>query len=436
MLARPMRAPILFALALLTALPGSAAAQDGPVTAVMPFAGRSPRAVERGVERALERNARVLDAAEVRRAAEDAGARGTEADGIAELAAALGAEIVVQGRVWGTRRAPKVELVVRAPDGAELARGTLDFGRGPATGRRFAARVGALFERALAAMSERRAPPPPDEQELAAFAALDDERPPVLQPEPPPAAPDDGLAVFSAVVGAAVRNRDAAVQLGSGGERTYASGPYPEIAVALEVRPFANDTHLGRGLFLRGAFGHSLGLGSTREDPACESASPPAECSVDTNFFRWAADLGWLLPLGDAGELGVGFGVAYDGYHLADNVVLPTAEYLALRPLARARVRMLREALVLDLEVAYRAVLGVGELASSFGDRTTAHGVDAGIGIGGNLLPVADLGLTWALRFDWVGYFLAFAGSANDVPGTSGSESALRATFLIGWSFR
>jgi hypothetical protein len=433
MLGRSMRnltsnGPVgLVVVALLLTPCATSAQQEAPRTAVAPFEGRSARALQRAVAQAIDESVRVVPDDEVGHAAEEAGVEGIGADGVRELASALGAELIVQGSVSGSRRAQRLELVVRAADGDELARGTARYARGRAARRRFSSSVRELVEGAVSAWRSR-SPAEPEPIE-----APDEPEAPVT---PPAAVPDDGLALLSGLIGVGVRNREATIELDPSGRRTYGSGIYAEIAIALEARPFANDAHLGRGLFIQGSFGHSLGLRSENEDLACDSDPAPAGCNVDTSFLRFAIGAGWLAPIGDAVELGAGLTVGYDGYHLATNVVMPTAEYLHIRPGARGRIRLAREALVLDLEVAYRGVIGVGALATSFGEQAGAHGVDVGVGIGGNLIPAMDLGLTWGVRFDYVGYFLSFAGPASDTPGTSGSESAVRLTFLVGWSIR
>ena len=408
--------------------PCAVSAQQGsPRTAVAPFEGRSASTVQRAVARAIDDEVDVVPDDEVGAAAEEAGAEGTGADGVRELASALGADLIVQGSVSGSRRAQQVELVVRAADGEELARGTARYARGRAARRRFTSDVRELLQGAVSAW-RARAPAEPEPIE----ASVEPE-----EPEAPAAAvPDDGMALLSGLIGVGIRNREAAISLDPSGRRTYGSGIYAELAVALEARPFANDSHLGRGLFLQGSFGHSLGLRSETEDLACDSDPAPDGCNVSTSFLRFAIGAGWLAPIGDAAEVGAGISVGYDGYHLATNAVMPSAEYLHLRPGARGRIRLAREALVLDLEVAYRGVIGLGALATSFGEQAGAHGVDVGVGIGGNLIHALGLGLTWSVRFDYVAYFLSFAGPASDTPATGGSESAARLTFLVGWSIK
>lgn len=432
MLARLMRGLYSFlAVTLLAtlAVPSTGAAQAGPRTAVVPFEGRSTRPVRRAVERAIDQRVRVIDSREVDRGAADAGDRA----GVSELAAMLGADLVVEGRVSGARRAPQVALVVRAADGTELARGAVRYRRGRQGRRRFVSEVRAIVDEGVAAWEARLAPDPEPEPVIEAPPSMFPEE---EEPSAPADAPTDGLAIVSASLGLALRNRDASIALDPAGTRSYGSGAYPEVAIHLEARPFANDTHLGRGFFIQGSFGHSVGLGSATSGLDCASGATQPGCHVDTNFARFAFGAGWLAPLGEVLELGVGLTVGYDGYNLASNPVMPGAEYVYIRPGGRGRVRLAQEALVLDFDVAYRGVVGVGAIAESFGEQAGAHGVDVGIGVGGNLFSVMDLGLTWGVRFDWASYFLSFAGPASDTLAASGTESAVRLTFLVGWSFR
>ena len=408
-------------LGLLAAWPAVVSAQ-GPSVAVVPFSGRGSSTMRSRVARALRDRADVLSRRTVDAAASEASVDGTAQSGVAELASSLDADLVFQGEVGGPRRRPSVTLVVRASDGEELARGDATWGRGRRGRNAFESAVHGLWDRAAAALEARRAPPPEPEPILEAE--------PEPEPEPVSEVPADGLALLAATVGVTIRTREADAALVSGGHRRYQlqSGVYPEIAIGLEARPFANDSHLGRGLFVSGLFAHSLGLAS-------ETAS--SMVAVDaTNFMRFELNAGWLAPLADVLELGVVFGGGYDGYHLGTNVVLPTAEYAWLRPGARGRIRVAQETLVIDLSLAYRAVLGIGALAAAFGENAETHGVDVGIGLGGNLLLAAELGFTWGVRFEYVGYFTSYSGPAADEPATSGTEGSVRFALAAGWSFR
>ena len=107
-----------------------AAAASAQTVAVAPFEGRRSAAVERLVGRALSDRAEVVSRSDVRAAARRAGVSGTDAAGVEALASDVGAQIVVQGSVSGPRRRPRVELVFRAADGFELARGQSQVSRG------------------------------------------------------------------------------------------------------------------------------------------------------------------------------------------------------------------------------------------------------------------------------------------------------------------
>ncbi|MEC7520020.1 MAG: hypothetical protein VYE22_09155 [Myxococcota bacterium] len=417
-------------LASLSFLIGSTAAlASAQSVAVAPFEGRASGAVERLVSRAIGDRADVVSRGRVRSAARRAGVEGTAEAGVADLARDVGADMVVQGSVSGPRRRMRVELVFRDAEGRELVRGDSQVARGRRAQRAFSRDVEQLFDRARAELEARQAEPEPavEPEPIAPVAS----EAPVEPSAPAEPAPEDGLALVAVTAGAVIRTRDADVQLASGGHRGYelASGAYAELLAQAEVRPFAAESHLGRGLWIEAAFAHSVGLQS--------ETSSGGTMVETTNFLRFSAGAGFLLPADPMVEIGLGFGGGYDGYHLGSNVVLPTAEYGWLRPGLRARIRFLKdETLVLDAGAGYRAVLGVGALATSFGEQTESHGFDIGVGLTGNLLTVADLGLTWGARFDFVGYWTSFAGTAMDEPATSGAETSLRFTLVAGWSFR
>jgi hypothetical protein len=419
-------ASLLFCAVLFAA--ASASAQEPPPTAVAPFEGRLAPTMRRAVEQAIEEQAAIVDADTVSEAAESAGVSGLESNGVPQLASATGAQLVVQGEVSGSRRSQSIELVVRAADGTELARGRATYRRGRAHRARFDRGVRRVFEEGLAALASHR----PQAEEVV-------ERPPreeEAEPPPPSVRPDDGLALATILASVTLRGRSTRIELGTGmPPRLYESGAYAELGLALEVRPLASQADLSRGLFLQGSFGHSVGLGSRVDSPTCNADPSAPGCSVTTNFVRFQLGAGWLAPIGDAVELGVGLSGGLDGYYLSMNTVLPTAEYAFVRPGARGRIRILEEALVVDAEVAYRGVVGIGDLAGSFGESYGAHGVDVGVGVGGNLHTVNALGFAWGVRFDWVGYFLSFAGPASDRMATSGNESSWRVSLFAGWSF-
>jgi hypothetical protein len=419
---------LAFLSAFVLAFASSAYAQVTPRTAIVRFEGNAAApGIERRVRRILVDRTPVVETSQVNDAAESASVSGLEENGVAQLASELGAELVVQGNVTGTRRAPRLEMVVRSPDGAELVRGESSH-RGGAW-RDFDNEVGEIFDRALAERSRRATPTAPS--------------PRVHTPEnegetPPPrsVAPDDGLAIIALVIGDAVRTREASVELDTGGTPGYSVPAYPELRIGIEARPFANDTHLGRGLFINGFFGHSLGLTSRVSSPMCNADPTQPNCTVSSNFARFAIGAGYLAPLENVIELGGGFTVGYDGFHFGPNVAFPTTEYVYLRPGVRARIRLMQEALVLDAEVAYRGAVSVGAIAETYGDGANAHAIDLVFTAGGNFFPLFDLGFTWAVRFDFVKYFLFFSGPSTGPPADTGEDASFGASFLVGWSIR
>jgi hypothetical protein len=419
------------------ALPATSIAQDLPRTAVVPFEGRLAPTLRRAVSSAIEEDASLIPEDRVDQAAERADVEGTGANGVPALASSLDAELVVQGEITGSRRSQSVEIVIRSRNGTELARGTASYRAGRRFRQRFERSVRRVFTEAAGAL-ERDAPRA-DEQ----LEEEENERPPGMddeeeaapsQPAAPP--PEDGLAIVSILAGVGVRMRDADIELSAGDPRRY-DAVFPEIALGLEVRPFANDSHLGRGIFVHLDFGHSMGLGSrSRAQTECDADPSLSGCGISTNFARFDLRAGWLAPIGDAVELGLGFGGGIDGFYLGPNDVMSTAEFGYLRPAARARFRFAKEAFVLDVDAGYRGILGVGEIAPDFGQGASAHGVDIGAAFTGNMLSVAGVGFTWAARFDYVGYFTSFSGAASDATATSGTEHSVRGTVMIGWAFR
>ncbi|MBX3271238.1 MAG: hypothetical protein KF729_13310 [Sandaracinaceae bacterium] len=422
----------LAALALATLPSSDALAQHRVVVA--PFSGGGAANVTRQVSRAIAESVDVVPSREASRAARSAGVSGLGAGGVPALAEQTGAQIAILGEVETSgggggggrrrrrRRAPStaqrtVRMVAYAADGRELSRGEVTYAPSGVEALETAAIT--LVSRAVSALSAAAAP------------AREPAPPPRFEPEPEPApppsdAPEDGLALLSAWLGLVVRSRDAYVELPGPplGERRYGA-TLAELGVALELRPFAREGHLGRGTFATFDFFHSVGLGSVDDTGA----------AVTTNFARFLLTAGWLAPLGDAVELGVGLGGGYEGYHFGPNPILPTAEIAYVRAAARGRVRLVQETFVLELDLAYRGVLGIGDFAGAFGQNAETHGVDVGVGVTGNLARVADLGFTWALRFHYVGYFTSYSGVASDAAGSSGSEESFRLTLLAGWSF-
>ena len=414
---------ILGLLTALLAIGGQTAEAQAPVTVgIVPFDGRAATVAEQLVARALRTDHTVLGADDVRELAEH---QNIALDGSLQASAALaragGLNLLVRGEVTGRRR-PNLRLVVTDADGDELARQTLRLGRGRRSARRIRRRLRALVAEAIEVWRQRPTSPASEAPPAAA-------EPATTVPAVPRTSDDDSARAtyLTLTAGVSLRTRDASIELEDGTARRYASGAYPAAAISAELRPMAGEEHLGRGLFIGAMFGHSLGLSSQSPDDASE---------IGTNFVRVAADVGWLLAIDPSLELGVAFGARYDGYLLGPNPVLPSAEYLSLRPAARARVRLWDETIVFEAELGYRGVLTLGTLGSTFAQQSGGHGLDLGAQLGGHLLGPASLGLCWALRVEYVSYWLSFGGAATTGPtATSGREEAVRLTGSVGWAF-
>ncbi|MEZ4340231.1 MAG: hypothetical protein R3B82_26715 [Sandaracinaceae bacterium] len=194
-------------------------------------------------------------------------------------------------------------------------------------------------------------------------------------------------------------------------DAAYRAEPTSKVAARGGVRLF--DV-----AFARIRFGTSVRLVSDREDPALGE--------VATQFVRLRGDVGASYWVDDTVELGAAFGLGWDRYELDFNELVPTAEYVHLRPAIVTGVRLVGRALVLDAEVGLRFPLGVGDL-------TALHGVDYQvIGLDG-LLRVhgrVDPGFIWAIEGGVRRYWLTFDRPDGQVRGQDGGWQA---TAYAGW---
>lgn len=374
---------------------------------VMPFDGPGSAAIRRQVHEALTRDER-LDVAPLDRGAPSA-------------------RVLVSGTVTGRGARQRLELVASDAEGRELATRSGRIGRGAAHRRTIEDATRALMDEALARLPrEREAPrpapssPPPEatSDESTALAPAESQETGELTRR-------GSLPLLSALAGIVARNRTAEIRLGNGGSQLYDSGFYVEVAARLELRPLAADSGLARGLYLRADYAHAVGLGT--QD--CGSGT----CMrYETVFFRIAGDLGFLFPLGDVVEFGLGVGFGFDAYQIADNRVLPGVEYPYLRPAVRGRVRIVEETVVIDGEVALRSLFGRERLSASFGADGDSFGMDAGLGLGG----VFDFGLAWRLDLTWASYWHQFAGAGSLQSGQNGVDQGVRIGAMLGYGLR
>jgi hypothetical protein len=213
------------------------------------------------------------------------------------------------------------------------------------------------------------------------------------------------------LVGAGARSRAIELLAPDGLDAAYRAEPYLELTVGAELRLF----DIG---FVRARFGSAVGLTSRREDPSLGT--------VDTSFMWVSADAGASAVLDDTVELGGAFGVGWDRYELAFNELVPTAEYLHLRPALIASVRLVGRALVLDAEGGVRIPLGVGALESVHGREHDVIGADITTRLRGVIAP----GFAWALEAGFRRYWLTFTRPDGVV---TGSDGGWHTTAWAGW---
>lgn len=373
----------------LSMLPAVALA-DGPVG--LSVTGRAGRDVQSALERGLaERGLRVVPVPE----GEPAGGLG------------LRARVVGTARTRGRR--VEVDLRVLDPEGAERQRiqATLARGRDAELVARLADALATLGGPGLVAEAPRGEEPTVIVPEPGPSARADAESDSPGLPSPSP------VARAMALLGAGLRTRVVELVAPDGTDAAYRAEPYAELVVRAEARFF--DV-----AFVRASFGTSLELRSEREDPRLGELE---------SWFAWAqADAGASLVLDETVELGAAFGAGWDRYGLAFNELLPTAEYVHLRPALMLSVRLVGRALVLHAEGALRVPLALGDLASVYGVEHEAIGADGLVRLQGSVEP----GFTWAIDFGVRRYWLRFTRAGGSV---QGSDHGWSATAWAGWAF-
>lgn len=429
---RPLR--VLTALLLGSALallfaPALGAAQARAV--VLEFGGgRNGAQARRAVVAALDGVVEIVQLEAVERAASAQHLDLTSADGAGAAAREAGADLVISGSVTGRGRSARTRLWVRDTSGRELASRRA----GPPFGRPAQSALGdeaitmvqeaqnALGRTAGAGAStgtggvgeggDEYAEPPGDGEGGDGDEVDEGERTPGAAP------------LLRALVGLDARTRNAEVALVDGGTRGYNAGLFPELMLAVELRPLAHAEGVISGLVFGIELGHSAGLSSQVEGMTA---------TLGSSSLRFTGTLGWLIPIGDGMvALGPVLGGGIDNFALDANTIFASSSYGHLRIGIAARIVLAGDALALGLAADYRLVLGIGDLAAAFGATGSAYGLDARAELGGAL----DLGFAYALRVGYESYGLSFDGGAGSIgEGVDGSDSALRVQLLVGWQF-
>lgn len=426
--AMPVRHSVLGALALLlaTLLLGTlsmtqpAEAQELPSCAVAPFEGSAGAVMRRSFARALQESGfvRMIPEDQVDRA-------GSAPDAIAR---ATGAQLVITGSVSGSRRARRVDLVAYDASGREIGRETVRVRSGSAGRRAVDRGINDLLADALPQLASgsgggetSTAPTAPAHTEPTE-AEEEEEAEEVSTPSATRSDLGANPLLFVVRLGVSIRTRDAEAVLSSGMPRSWRSNPvYAELHAGLELRPLAQENDLSRGLFIRGEFASAVGLGTLS----------PSGSPVDTQFWRVGGDLGYLLPVGPAVEVGLAFGAGYDAYDLGTNTEFPSVDLIYLRPALRGRLRLVDEVVVVGLESGLRIAVDRGPITAAFGGGDTI-GFDVGANVGGAF----DFGLAYQIDLTWVGYWHSFSGGGTLATGQDGTEHGFRVLISAGYAFR
>lgn len=408
----PLRLSLLFVACFVGAWLGTssvAAQRSGAThgTVVMPFDGPGSDEVRQQVYDALREDRR-LDVAQL-----DEGSPN--------------AQLLISGSTSGRPSRRGFELFATDAQGNELGSQSGRVGRGAAGRRAVADATRALVDGAVGRLP---APRPAATEETPTTSTT----PEAVSDEPAHDAPttspgatnaNDDPPILALLAGAVFRTRTSEVQLRNGGRQLYDVGMYVELAAALELRPFAHDPGLLRGLFVRGSYAHAVGLGT--QDCANGTCQ-----RYDTTFFRAYGDVGFLFDLGRIAEIGAAVGFGFEAYQIADNRVMPGVEYPYLRPSVRGRIRIVQEMLVLDADVGFRSLFGRDRLGTAFGPNGDSFGLDASLGVTG----IFDFGLMYRADFTWAGYWHSFQGGGSVQDGESGTDQGFRIGVMLGYGFR
>ena len=422
-LARVRRFLLVSTLIGLWLMSAMAAAQSRVAVAVLPFEGPGGTAARRSAIAALETEPRVTvtDEGIADAAAARTGAGPTGASGVSGFARQVQARIVIQGTLSGRGRGRRLTLTARDANGASIATEAARLRGGAAARHAISSALRSLLDTALASLPSDR----PREHTVSQEEGVPELDEPTPAPSPTGAFGADP-ALLAMTISAGIRARDASIHLDDMTVRTYDASPYFELGGRVELRPLAHQQDYSRGLYAIAEAGGAIGLSS--------GVPGMPDARVSTTFYRLAASLGYLVPVGEIVEVGADFGGGYDAFQLANNGAMPTVEYPYLRPGVRARFRAIGETFVLGISGGYRALLGREGLGSAFGHSGGSFGWDLGGGISGAF----DIGITYSLEAGFTQYAHSF-----DVPdpgflgqGVRGTDGGYRLLVGLGYSVR
>jgi hypothetical protein len=407
-------------------LPALAAAQTSLV--VLEFGGgREGAQARRAVVAGLEGSYSLVPLGDVQEAARTAGLDLATPEGAGRAAESTGAALLVGGGLTGQGRRVRTTLFVRDIAGRELATREAGSPFGRPAQRALGEAALALVREAEAELTRLRSEQRGPVRDAGVAAETDTP----VEAAPPTDVEDDdeddtetvpgAVPLFRALVGVDLRTRVASITTTDGGSRGYDGGLYPELMLAVELRPLARSGGIASGLVIGLEGGHSVGLASEVVG---------AMATFSSSSLRAAGQVAWLFATRDAVfAAGPVLGGGYDAFALEENTIFASSGYAYARAGGAARIAIAGDALSLGVAAGYRLVFGVGELATAFGTEGSAWGFDARAELAGAL----PFGLSWAARFGYERYGLSFTGPGALGEGVDGSDAALRTQLLVGW---
>ncbi len=466
----------LVAAAAVLAWSGGAHAQQRTRAIVLSFEGWRAEQARTAVADAMSQEYELISEDDAINAAAQIAVDVSTPEGMAAVVQHLGIELVVGGSVSGTGRRSTTTIFVLDRNGNEIGSGSAP---GP-TGRTAVGPIGAAALQACATAMVTLHPPQPvepvqpvegegqeEEDEGRSLEDIENERAGESRGQrggDRRRDEDEGggggnprwaQPVFRGMFMLDIRNR--AAVLTPGPAANFADF-FPQLGLALETRPFAQQDDALRGLYARLGLSFSAGINYYAANPALLDAYP-------LQTFGIEVAVGYAGTLAEMVELIASIGFGFDSYALNPPDViwdsdLPSSGYPYLPILAGGRVRLLPASisgadLHLEAMVGPRILFGAGELAGTietsayFDPRTGAacagvsaacsgdYGVASGVGVNfyAGLGLILDPGITAALRFQYVNYFLGFAEGTGTRAQSSGIDESLHIQILLGYSY-
>jgi hypothetical protein len=481
---------LLVALAALLAH-GPALAQQRARAIVLSFEGWRAEQARTAVADALSQEYELVTEDQAINAAAQIAADVSTPEGMAAVVQHLGIELVVGGSVSGTGRRSSTSIFVLDRNGNEIGSGT---GPGP-TGRAAAGPIGAAALQACATAMATLHPPqpvepvmtpeetPPEEDPGRSLEEIENERPGESRGQrggDRRRDDDEGgggptarwnQPVFRGALMLDIRNRAAVLTPTNADPRCGGAGCaspgnfadfYPQLGLMLETRPLAQQDDALRGLYARLDLGFSAGISYFADNALL----------YPLQAFNVEVNVGYAGTIAEVVELIGSIGFGYDMVQLTSPWTvepaeptsdrdLPSTAYPYLPILAGGRVRLLPSSvegvdLHLEAMAGPRILFGGGEISqtaaeSAYFDPRSGTACGNGVGscdgdfggvsgVGINFFAglgvIIDPGITAALRFQYVNYFMSFAEGSGTRQMTSGIDESLHIQILAGYSYR